>query len=62
MEEEVAPFRFSMKAQTHGKNNIQDYESDGLYYTSNFLYNYDSKDIYTLGATDGTNKKHTAVV
>ena len=51
------PISFFNESTNSWENNIQDYESDGLYYTSNFLYNYDSKDIYTLGATDGTNKK-----
>ena len=31
------------------ENYVEEYESDGLFYTSNFLYDYESHDIYTLG-------------
>ena len=31
------------------ENYVEEYESDGLFYTSNFFYDYVSHDIFTLG-------------
>lgn len=53
------PISFFNESTNSWENNIQDYESDGLYYTSNFLYNYDTKDIYTLGGYGWYEQKNT---
>lgn len=41
------------------ENYIEGYESDGLYYTSNFLFNYKTQDIYSLGGYGWYEQKNT---
>ena len=43
------PISYLDSEKKNWENYVEEYESDGLFYTSNFLYDYESNDIFTLG-------------